>query len=87
MSCCLQGSLAMKMLSWEAPFTSSINSIRAQEASFVGRMLQIRGLNLTLQFCMTPVVAFVTFSVYRALGREVCVVSGQSANLKSTDVR
>lgn len=57
----------MKMLGWEEPFMKSINDIRKKEVSFSGRMAQIRGLNLTLQFCMTPIVAFVTFSVYRAL--------------------
>lgn len=61
----------MKMLGWEDPFTHSICDIRQREVSFAGRMAQIRGLNLTLQFCMTPVVAFVTFSVYRAYGSQV----------------
>eukprot|EP00878_Enallax_costatus_P014214 GHUV01014868.1.p1 GENE.GHUV01014868.1~~GHUV01014868.1.p1 ORF type:complete len:677 (+),score=122.01 GHUV01014868.1:181-2211(+) len=63
----IQGCLAMKMLGWEEPFTKTISGIRKREVSFAGRMVQIRGLNLTLQFCMTPIVAFVTFSVYRAM--------------------
>lgn len=57
----------MKMLDWEEPFTKTISRIRKREVSFAGRMAQIRGLNLTLQFCMTPIVSFVTFSVYRAM--------------------
>jgi ATP-binding cassette subfamily C (CFTR/MRP) protein 4 len=61
----------MKMLAWEAPFTRSISGIRQKEVAFSGRMAQIRGLNLSLQFCMTPVVAFVTFSVYIAMGNKV----------------
>jgi hypothetical protein len=38
-------------------------------------MAQIRGLNLALQFAMTPVVAFVTFSTYRALNGKLNVPS------------
>jgi ATP-binding cassette subfamily C (CFTR/MRP) protein 4 len=70
-TCELQGCLAMKMLAWEAPFTRSISGIRQKEVAFSGRMAQIRGLNLSLQFCMTPVVAFITFSVYIAMGNKV----------------
>lgn len=46
---CLQGCLAMKMLGWEDPFSSSICAIRAKEVSFAARMAQIKGLNLALQ--------------------------------------
>jgi hypothetical protein len=125
----ISGALAMKMLSWEDPFTDAICSIRkqaragargegrcacprlggkgrgaaaalaaaglcaracpcsppvtapppacarAQEVRHSGRMAQIRALNLALQFAMTTVVAFVTFSVYRAMAGELNVPS------------
>eukprot|EP00879_Flechtneria_rotunda_P017481 GHRR01018328.1.p1 GENE.GHRR01018328.1~~GHRR01018328.1.p1 ORF type:complete len:1541 (+),score=583.94 GHRR01018328.1:446-5068(+) len=63
----VQGCLAMKMLGWEDSFAKAICAIRGREVSYSQRMAQIRGLNITLQFIMTPVVAFVTFSVYKAL--------------------
>lgn len=80
----LQGCLAMKMLAWEDPFTKSISGIRRKEVSFSGRMAQIRGLNLSLQFCMTPVVAFVTFSVYIAMGNKVGLLTFQGLLLRCT---
>jgi ATP-binding cassette subfamily C (CFTR/MRP) protein 4 len=64
----IQGALAMKMLGWEDPFTAAICKIRSQEVRYAGRMAQIRGLNLALQFAMTPVATFTTFAVYYALG-------------------
>jgi hypothetical protein len=48
---------------------------RSQEVRHSGRMAQIRGLNLALQFAMTPVVAFVTFATYRALHGELNIPS------------
>jgi hypothetical protein len=69
----------MKMLAWEDPFARSISGIRQKEVAFSGRMAQIRGLNLSLQFCMTPVVAFVTFSVYIAMGSKVIMAYVLSA--------
>lgn len=45
-----QGALAMKMLSWEEPFTESIAGIRASEAGFIRRMARIRACNMALQF-------------------------------------
>jgi ATP-binding cassette subfamily C (CFTR/MRP) protein 4 len=64
----IQGALAMKMLGWEDPFTAAICKIRSQEVKYAGRMAQIKGLNLALQFAMTPVATFTTFAVYYALG-------------------
>jgi hypothetical protein len=61
----------MKMLAWEDPFAHSINSIRQREVAFSGRTAQIRGLNLSLVFCMKPVVTLVTFSDYIAMGNTV----------------
>jgi hypothetical protein len=46
---CMQGSLAMKMLGWEDPFSTAICSIRSKEVSYAARMAQIKGLNLALQ--------------------------------------
>lgn len=71
----VQGSLAMKMLAWEGPFTEAINNIRKQEVSFSSRMAQIKGLNFALQFCVTPVVSFITFGVYKALNGQLNVPS------------
>ncbi|KAF6260228.1 P-loop containing nucleoside triphosphate hydrolase protein [Scenedesmus sp. NREL 46B-D3] len=54
----IQGCLAMKMLAWEDPFSRSISGIRQKRLLSAG-------------FCMTPVVAFVTFSVYIAMGSKL----------------
>jgi len=62
----IQGALAMKMLGWERPIAKAMDSIRSSEASWIMRMAAIRGVNNALQFAITPVVAFATFSVYRA---------------------
>jgi ATP-binding cassette subfamily C (CFTR/MRP) protein 4 len=71
----IQGALAMKMLGWEEPFAKAICNIRGQEVHFAGRMAQIRGLNLALQFCMTPVASFTTFAVYYALNKSLSLPS------------
>lgn len=60
-----QGSLAMKMLGWEDPFAAALRRIRARETHYSRRMARIRALNFALQFCITPIVAFVTFAVYK----------------------
>lgn len=65
----------MKMLGWERPFGSAITAIRDREAVPAVRMSQIRGFNLSLQFVMAPVTAFVTFASYRALNGVRCCSS------------
>ncbi len=45
-----------------------ILNIHLQEVYFAGRMAQIRGLNLALQYCMAPVTAFVTVAGYKSMG-------------------
>ncbi|KAG2425890.1 hypothetical protein HYH02_014893 [Chlamydomonas schloesseri] len=62
----VEGALAMKMLSWEDPFTSALRSIRGRETAYSRRMQRIRAVNFGMQFCITPIVSFVTFAVYRA---------------------
>lgn len=60
-----QGALAMKMLGWEDPLAKSIQAIRVREAHYQRRMARIRACNMALQFCITPIVSFATFAVYR----------------------
>lgn len=71
----IQGSLAMKMLSWEKPIADTLCSIRDAEASFIVQMARIKAVNNALYFCITPVVAFCTFAVYRALNGTLNVPS------------
>ncbi|GIL76011.1 hypothetical protein Vretifemale_5752, partial [Volvox reticuliferus] len=71
----VEGALAMKMLGWEDPFAEALRSIRSRETSFSRRMQRIRGINFALQFCITPIVSFVTFAVYRARNGSLNVAS------------
>ncbi|GIL44672.1 hypothetical protein Vafri_2198, partial [Volvox africanus] len=71
----VEGALAMKMLGWEDPFAEALRSIRARETSFSRRMQRIRGINFAMQFCITPIVSFVTFAVYRARNGSLNVAS------------
>ncbi|GLC33196.1 hypothetical protein PLESTB_000360400 [Pleodorina starrii] len=71
----VEGALAMKMLSWEDPFADALRAIRARETYFSRRMQRIRGVNFAMQFCITPIVAFVTFAVYRARNGSLKVAS------------
>lgn len=63
----INGALAMKMLGWEDPFNDALKKIRHQEQHYLLHMSRIRALNMALQFLITPLVAFITFSTYRAL--------------------
>ncbi|KAL6765994.1 hypothetical protein V8C86DRAFT_2453065 [Haematococcus lacustris] len=71
----IQGSLAMKMLSWEQPLASTLARIRAQEAACIRQMARIRAVNMAMQFAITPIVSFATFAVYRALHGQLNVAS------------
>ncbi len=62
----VEGALAMKMLGWEDPFADALRNIRRRETHYSRRMARIRGVNFAMQFAITPIVAFVTFAVYRA---------------------
>ena len=62
----VQGALAMKMLSWQAPIAEALRAIRRAEAGHVRQMARIRAFNNALNWCVTPVVAFATFAVFRA---------------------
>ena len=55
----------MKMLSWEAPLQQQLQQLRAQEAAHLVKMARIRGCNMAFFFFISPLVAFVTFAVYR----------------------
>lgn len=47
------------------PFTAALRAIRGRETSYSRRMQRIRAVNFGMQFCITPIVSFVTFAVYR----------------------
>eukprot|EP00798_Chlamydomonas_sp_ICE-L_P022325 gene22325-29401_t len=69
----INGALAMKMLSWEKPIANALRKLRAAEASHIRHMAYIKACNLALQFAVTPLVAFATFSVARAVHGELDV--------------
>lgn len=52
------------MLGWEHHFTAALHVARSREAHCSLRLARVRALNLALQFCFTPIVAFATFAVY-----------------------
>jgi hypothetical protein len=71
----VQGSLAMKMLSWESPVYDRLTSIRRQENKYQFKTAHIRACNTALQFIVTPLVSFATFATFRARGGTLTVPS------------
>jgi hypothetical protein len=71
----VQGSLAMKMLSWESPVYERLTAIRRQENRYQFKTAHIRACNTALQFIVTPLVSFATFATFRARGGTLTVPS------------
>lgn len=71
MSQLISGSMVVKMLSWETPFTKKIKLLRDQEESFLSKMAFVRGCNISLESYIGLMAAFVTFSIVWAQGHSL----------------
>eukprot|EP00198_Chlamydomonas_reinhardtii_P006823 XP_001696159.1 ABC transporter, multidrug resistance associated protein [Chlamydomonas reinhardtii] len=75
MSEAVEGHLAVKMCGLEDVYQSRIKALRHEEERYVRRSSRIRAFNIALFSSGSSIIAFVTFSVYRARSGSLNVAS------------
>ncbi|KAG2430855.1 hypothetical protein HXX76_009829 [Chlamydomonas incerta] len=71
----VEGHLAVKMCGLEDVYQARIKQLRRDEEAYVRRSSRIRALNIALFSSGSSIIAFVTFSVYRARSGALNVAS------------
>ncbi|CAG9463350.1 unnamed protein product [Pedinophyceae sp. YPF-701] len=71
----IAGALAVKFAAWEAPLARQLAGLRSKEHSVLRKRALIVATNFSVQFMIVPLVAFLTFTTARMVGKELSVPS------------
>lgn len=67
----VSGIRIIKMYAWEKPFSTLVNEVRRKEIANIMKSSYLRGLNMTIFFVASKLIAFITFTVFVLLGNPI----------------